>query len=134
MGHLYYGNSESPIEVPDRLLAHLKVVVATKLRRGESFTVSWRHPADAPRGRSTLWMHPSIPLRFVFDTSDPEMLDRDYLQKLALSASSTGGMSLDMSDLPERSEPDALSNAPIVPASAARARVPAVRRDLADVV
>lgn len=104
MGYLYYGTSESPIVVPDRLLAHVKVVVATKLRRGESFTVSWRHPENSPRGRSTLWVHPSIPLRFVFDTADPEMLDRDYLQKLAMSASSTGGMALDMDALPQRSE------------------------------
>lgn len=111
MGDLYYGNSERPIDVPDRLLAHLKVVIATKLRRGETFTVSWRHPEDSPRGRSTLWIHPAIPLRFVFNSSDPEILDRDYLQKLAMTASSTGGMVLDMSDLPEGSEVRELADA-----------------------
>lgn len=31
MGYLYYGNSTEPIEIPDRVLAHLKVVAATKL-------------------------------------------------------------------------------------------------------
>ena len=41
MAQLYYGNSADPIEMPDRLLAHVKVVLATKLRRSESFTLSW---------------------------------------------------------------------------------------------
>ena len=48
MGYLFYGNTAEPIEIPDRLLAHLKVVVATKLRRSESFTLSWRHTEDIP--------------------------------------------------------------------------------------
>ena len=39
MGNLYYGTAPEPIRVPDRLLSHLKVVAATKLRRGESFTL-----------------------------------------------------------------------------------------------
>ena len=51
MGLIFYGNSPDPIEVDDRTLAHLKVVIALKLRRNESFTLSWRHP-DAT-GRST---------------------------------------------------------------------------------
>lgn len=48
MGHLYYGTTPEPIRIPDRLLSHLKVVVATKLRRSESFTVSWTHVDGAP--------------------------------------------------------------------------------------
>lgn len=60
MGSLYYGDAQDAIQIDDRALAHLKVVIATKLRRNESFTLSWRHPeGDAP-GRSTLWLHPSI--------------------------------------------------------------------------
>ena len=51
MGTMYYGGSATPIHIEDRALAHLKVVIATKLRRGESFTVSWQHPEDQPRGR-----------------------------------------------------------------------------------
>ncbi len=71
MGTIYYGGSATPIHIEDRVLAHLKVVVATKLRRGESFTVSWQHPDGETRGRSTIWLHPSIPLRFVFDDPSP---------------------------------------------------------------
>ncbi len=83
-----------PIHIEDRTLAHLKVVIATKLRRDESFTVSWRHPDDQPRGRSTIWLHPSIPLRFVFDDPDPTELSREWIEELANSANSSGGIML----------------------------------------
>lgn len=33
MGMLFYGASAEPIFIEDRALAHLKVVIATKLRR-----------------------------------------------------------------------------------------------------
>ncbi|PVW04167.1 hypothetical protein DEA06_09030 [Microbacterium sp. Gd 4-13] len=94
MGTIYYGGSATPIQIEDRALAHLKVVIATKLRRGESFTVSWRHPDDQPHGRSTVWLHPSIPLRFVFDDPEPALLSREWVEELANSASSSGGIML----------------------------------------
>lgn len=95
MGKLFYGSTDQPIEMPDRVLAHVKVVVATKLRRGESFTLSWRHDADTPRGRSTIWIQPSIPLRFVFSSAEPELLDPEHLKNLANDASSTSGLVVD---------------------------------------
>ena len=94
MGTIYYGGSATPIHIDDRALAHLKVVIATKLRRSESFTVTWRHPEDQPRGRSTIWLHPSIPLRFVFDDPEPTELSRDWIEELASSANSSGGITL----------------------------------------
>ncbi|KRA24022.1 hypothetical protein ASD65_06000 [Microbacterium sp. Root61] len=94
MGTIYYGGSETAIHIEDRALAHLKVVIATKLRRGESFTLSWRHPDDEPRGRSTVWLHPSIPLRFVFDDPEPAELSREWIEALAVSANSSGGILL----------------------------------------
>ena len=94
MGTLYYGGSETPIEIEDRALAHVKVVIATKLRRSESFTLSWRHADGQPRGRSTVWLHPSIPLRFVFDDPEPAELSRAWIEDLAQSANSSGGILL----------------------------------------
>ncbi|WP_051191760.1 hypothetical protein [Microbacterium luticocti] len=94
MGTIYYGGSATPIHIEDRALAHLKVVIATKLRRGESFTVSWQHPDDEPRGRSTIWLHPSIPLRFVFDEPETPPLSRKWIEDLANSANSSGGIML----------------------------------------
>lgn len=113
MGHLYYGTSSEPIRVPDRLLSHLKVVVATKLRRSESFTLSWTHVDGAP-GRSTLWLQPAIPLRFVFDAAEPEQLNAQTLKDMADMANSSAGLvvALDVE----------------IPTSAAPARTPAAAR------
>jgi hypothetical protein len=94
VGTIYYGGDASAIDIEDRALAHLKVVIATKLRRGESFTLSWRHPDGQPRGRSTVWLSPSIPLRFVFDDPEPAVLSREWMEELAQSANSSGGIML----------------------------------------
>ena len=96
MGSLYYGASTEPIDMPDRLLAHVKVVLATKLRRGESFTLTWRHPDDAPAGRSTIWVQPAIPLRFVFESPENEKLDSNLLTEMARAASSSAGLTVDI--------------------------------------
>lgn len=106
MGTIYYGGSATPIHIEDRALAHLKVVIATKLRRGESFTVSWRHPEDEARGRSTIWLHPSIPLRFVFDDPEPAQLSRDWIEDLAMSANSSGGINLVAENMEDEGAPD----------------------------
>ena len=94
VGTIFYGGTATPIRIEDRALAHLKVVIATKLRRSESFTLSWRHPDDEPAGRSTIWLHPSIPLRFVFDDPEPAELSRQWIEDLAHSANSSGGIML----------------------------------------
>ncbi|GEK87257.1 DUF7882 family protein [Microbacterium aerolatum] len=94
MGSLYYGDSAEPINIEDRALAHLKIVIATKLRRNESFTLSWRHPDADDSGRSTIWLHPSIPLRFVFDSPEAPAISRQWVEDLANSASSSGGVTL----------------------------------------
>jgi hypothetical protein len=94
VGTLYYGCSATPIHIEDRALAHLKVVIASKLRRHEAFTVSWPHPEHQGPGRTTIWLHPSIPLRFEFDETEPPPLRREWLEELATSAHSTGGIVL----------------------------------------
>lgn len=94
MGILYYGGSGVPIHIEDRALAHLKVVIIAKLRRNESFTVSWRHHVSEPEGRSTIWIHPSLPLRFVFDEPEAPQLNRQWIEELAHSANALGGITL----------------------------------------
>jgi hypothetical protein len=102
MGQLYYGNNPEPIVIEDRALAHLKVVIATKLRRNESFTLSWKHPVDDTPGRTTIWLHPSIPLRFVFAESEAPALSGEWITAMAHSANSSGGITL----LEERIDPE----------------------------
>jgi hypothetical protein len=93
MGYIQYDGT-SQLHVEDRALAHLKVVIATKLRRNESFTLSWRHTDDEPGGRSTIWLHPSIPLRFTFDEPESPPLNTKWIEQLMHTANSSGGIQL----------------------------------------
>lgn len=99
MGSIYYGEMDHAIHVDDIVLAHLKVVVFTKLRRKESFTLSWQHPEGEPAGRSTIWLHQAIPLRFVFDDPEPPELNPEWITAMANSANSTGGITVLSEDM-----------------------------------
>jgi hypothetical protein len=103
MGNLYYGNTVDPIEMPDRLLSHVKVVAATKLRRGESFTLTLRHPEGGAAGRTTIWMQPAIPLRFVFCESESEAIEPGILKHFAEGANSSGGLVIDIAEFADAS-------------------------------
>ena len=50
-------------------------------------------------------MQPSIPLRFVFDTPEPEQLNAEYLHVLANGANSANGLTIDLSDEPPQTDP-----------------------------
>jgi hypothetical protein len=102
MGSLHYGGDDA-IHVEDRALAHLKIAIATKLRRNESFTLSWKHPDGEDAGRSTIWLHPSIPLRFTFDEPEAPQLNLKWIEQLMHSANSSGGIQLvdEVLDAPE---------------------------------
>jgi hypothetical protein len=94
MGKLIYGDGSTEIEFEDRLLAHLKVAIVTKLRRGETFTLSWDHGHDQGSGRSTIWLHPGIPLHFLFFGGREPVLNRAWAESMLISASSTNGMQI----------------------------------------
>lgn len=89
---LFYGSETDPIVIDDRALSHLKVAVASKLRRHESFTLTWSCPDT--HGVSTIWLHPSIPLRFVFDEPESPQLNARWIEQLMQSASASGGITL----------------------------------------
>ncbi|QLD12646.1 DUF7882 family protein [Microbacterium oleivorans] len=125
MGQLFYGNASESIEIPDRLLAHLKVLAATKLRRSESFTLTWKHVDGSASGRSTIWLQPSIPLRFVFDSAEPEKLDSNLLTEMAKSATSSAGLVVDLAEYAPAAAPAA------GPASLEASAAPALAGELA---
>jgi hypothetical protein len=97
MAELIYGAEGDPVHMPEHLLAHVKLVVATKLRRNESFMLTWRHPDGS--GRSSVWLEPSIPLRFIFESIEEPAIDHALLASLAAAASSNGGLVLDLADV-----------------------------------
>lgn len=103
MGSLIYGPTGTQVEIDDRVLAHLKVVVLTKLRRGESFAFSWDMGADRGSGRRTVWVNPSIGLEFRFEGNRPASLNKLWLEELMASANSGGGLHI----LPEHDRTEA---------------------------
>lgn len=92
MGTLYYGDSRVAIPVDDRALAHLRFVILTKFRRGESFGFSWAKSSNEGSGRSTVWLHPSIPLQFEFEGSRSPSMNRQWLEDLTRQAATSGGL------------------------------------------
>jgi hypothetical protein len=95
MGSLKYDNTADPIHIEDDTLAHLKVVIATKLRRQESFMMTWRPVEDGADGRMSVWIHPSVPLLFTFDSSDVPVIDPHRLEELIHATNATGELVLD---------------------------------------
>ncbi|ANF31738.1 ATP-dependent DNA ligase [Leifsonia xyli] len=91
MGFMVY-DSSTQISFDDRVLAHLEVVIVSKLRRKESFALSWRESPDNGDGRTTVWIDPSIPLRFRYNGSRPPALDREWIERLAAAAASSTGL------------------------------------------
>jgi hypothetical protein len=80
------------VEFDDRLLAHLQIVVVQKLRCGESFLLSWKDAVGIGNGRSSVWLHPSIPLYFKFWGSRPPTINRQWIAELTASANSAHGL------------------------------------------
>lgn len=89
MGRLIYGAQE--IDVPDRALAHLQVVMVDRLRRGETFSLSLDHGVE---GRRVLWFGSSTEFAFVYSGNRKPRLNRTWLELLSQSAYTTSGLRL----------------------------------------
>lgn len=105
MGKFIYGTPSIAVDFDDRVLAHLKVVILSKVRRGESFTFSWEYSAASGSGHSSIWVHPTIPLQFDFSGGREPRLNRAWVEQLAHLSNSPGGLRV----IPE--PPDAESTA-----------------------
>jgi hypothetical protein len=90
MGRLLYGSPPTEIKLDDRVLAHVKVVVLSKLRRGEGFpfTVESEHGSE----HTTLWLHPHVPVQFHFEGGRPPSINRAWLEALVQAANSVDGL------------------------------------------
>ncbi|HEY0373657.1 MAG TPA: ATP-dependent DNA ligase [Amnibacterium sp.] len=80
------------IEFEDRILAHLQLVIIQRLRRQESFAVSWLDALSAGDGRSSIWLHPAALMYFRFAGSKQPTLDGDWIHRLNESAKSSLGL------------------------------------------
>ena len=105
MGTLVYGSRTLEVAFDDRALLHLKIVVATKLGRGESFMFSWKDDPAIGDGRSTAWIDRSIPLYFRFSGSTIPAVNQRWLDELLTSANSGTGLILTPEPAPGTGRP-----------------------------
>ena len=89
MGTLHYGGGA--FELDDVTLAHVRALIAVKLRRHESFFLSWEGSSDS-RGRVGLWIDNGVPIWVEFAGATLPAIDPDRLEAAAKAASSTLGV------------------------------------------
>jgi hypothetical protein len=63
--------------------------------------MTWR-PVDGDGARMTVWIHPSVPLLFVFDEADVPPIDSQRLEEIIHATNATGELVLDHLTTPRR--------------------------------
>ena len=94
MGQLIYGNAALVLDFDDRTLAHLQLVISAKLRRRESFWLTWANLATTGSGRESIWLDSHIPLRFSYSVPTAFQLSRAWVELLTTIANSAAGLYL----------------------------------------
>ena len=92
MGRFIYDTTANSVDIDDRTLAHLRIVIMNKLRRGEPFMFDVE--VGDGSGRRSFWIHPSVPLQFHFFGSRQPRINRLWIEDLMLAASGPSGLSI----------------------------------------
>lgn len=92
MGTFTYGATNLEVAFDDRLLAHLRAVMATKLRRGECFLFTWTLDVGDVASERSVWVHPAIALTFELSSSAARPLNPHWLEDLTRAANSSFGL------------------------------------------
>jgi hypothetical protein len=103
MGRFIYDTAANSVDIDDRTLAHLRIVVMNKLRRSESFMFDVEIGDGS--GRRSFWMNPSVPIQFHFFGSRQPRINRLWVEELMQAASGPNGLSI----VPEPAEDSSLS-------------------------
>ena len=98
MGRFIYDTTGNSVDIEDRTLAHLRIVVMNKLRRAEPFMFDVEMGDGS--GRRSFWMSPSVPIQFHFFGSRQPRINRTWVEELMLAASGPSGLTI----LPEPSQ------------------------------
>lgn len=109
MGKFIYGASGVSVDLDDRVLAHLRVAIMTKLRRNEAFMFDVE--VGGGNGRRTFWIHPSVPIQFHFFGSRPPRLNRAWVEEMLVLSSGATGLSIPPEPREANDEPELTSSA-----------------------
>jgi hypothetical protein len=93
MGKFVYEGGPK-IEIEDRALTHLQLVMTAKLRRSEPFSFTWKEDQSIGHGRTTVWLHASCNIVFKYAGSRQPAINRLWIEALAYTASSPSGLYL----------------------------------------
>jgi hypothetical protein len=97
MGTLRYGAADLTVE--DRLLAHVCIVIAQKLRRNESFLLT----LPDQRGKSaseSIWLGPQSDISFVFSGNRAPSLNHEWLEQMMTESYSSRGLDVNLHSEP----------------------------------
>lgn len=91
MGRLFY-DSSLEADFDDRLLAHLQIVIGSKLSRNDSFYFSWKDSTAIGDGRTSIWIHAAIPLRFKYHGGRPPAINPTWIRQLLADSYTAAGL------------------------------------------
>ncbi|WP_213814452.1 ATP-dependent DNA ligase [Glaciihabitans sp. dw_435] len=94
MGRIIYGAAGLIVDFEDRVLAHIQLVIGAKLRRDEGFFFTWRNDPAVGDGRSSVWLHSSVPITFRFASARRHTINAAWLEELSVSANRPAGLFL----------------------------------------
>ncbi len=92
VGRFIYDTNANAVDIEDRTLSHLRIVVMNKLRRGEAFMFDVEIGDGS--GRRSFWVHPSVPMQFHFYGSRQPKINRAWIEELMLAASGPAGLTI----------------------------------------
>jgi hypothetical protein len=89
---IYEGNIK--VEIEDRALTHVQLVITAKLRRGEPFSFTWKEDTSIGGGRTSVWVHSNSSLVYKFHGSRQPSINRGWIEALAFTANAPSGLYL----------------------------------------
>ncbi|MDY0910218.1 ATP-dependent DNA ligase [Microbacterium sp. CFBP9034] len=92
MGRFIYDTAANAVDIDDRTLAHLRIVMMNKLRRSEPFMFDVE--VGDGSGRRSFWIHPSVALQFHFFGSRQPRINRAWVDDLMQAASGPAGLTI----------------------------------------
>ncbi len=104
MGFLHIGSNGFAVQIEDRALAHVKIIILSELRKGRGLAFSRVNTVEEGSGRDTFWIHPNTDLRFQFHGNRAPHLNKAWLQAMVEACQS--GTGLYVMDEPRESQRD----------------------------